>query len=93
MSIIDATTTKILVEVRDFLGNITTNVTDWYLTTNRQSVATITDNQIINFIGKCEVSDPLVVGLYLANGTMQQSVRFVVEETGYASKVIAKIIR
>lgn len=89
ISISDSTTNKVLVEVIDFLGNVTTKITDWYLTTSNQTVATIQENQIINFIGSCSVDSPLTISLYLASGVLQQSVDFVVENSGMASRVVA----
>lgn len=89
ISISDATTNKVLVEVIDFLGNTTTKISDWYLTTSYQSVVSVSENQKLNFIGVCDIDSPVTVSLCLANGTLQQTVNFVVNETGYASSVVA----
>lgn len=89
INIIDTTSNKILVEVIDFLGNTSSKITNWYLTSSNQSVITISDNQKLNFIGICDEINPVTVSLFIANAVLQQTINFVVNETGYASKVVA----
>lgn len=89
INIIDTTSNKILVEVIDFLGNTSSKITNWYLTSSNQSVVTISDNQKLNFIGVCDEINPVTISLFIASGVLQQTVNFVVNETGYASKVVA----
>lgn len=79
---------NISVVVKNFLGNVDDQSTDWSIVSSNSKGAIVDDGKKVTFVG-ATTAESVILYLYL-NSTLAQQVRFEVKNAGKVSEVILK---